>query len=126
MCQDTLYPDYATKGKPVLLHGQGGDSCGTFIAERQPDRRQTSIHAQEMAWILGFLHAIDLWNPYTIKPYDYNGLDLWLDEYCRKHPIDLLANAANTFYNQMLGGRAPVSSDATIWRHYPDYAPHRP
>ena len=76
--QDTLYPDYAHKGKPTLLHGQGGDSCGTFIAEKQPDRRQTSIHAQEMAWVLGFLHGIDTWNPYNTKLYDYNGLDSWL------------------------------------------------
>jgi hypothetical protein len=125
MSQNTLYPDFAHKGKPTLLHGQSGDSCGTFIAEKQPDGHQTSIHAQEMAWVLGFLHGIDAWNPYDTKPYDCNGLDLWLEEYCRKHPIDLLANAANAFYSQ-IGGRIPMSSDITMWQHYPDYAPHQP
>jgi hypothetical protein len=85
--QETLYPDYAHRGKSSLLHGQGGNSCGTFIAEKQPNRLQTSIHAQEMAWVLGFLDGIDIWNPYNTKSYDYDGLDLWLEEYCKKHPL---------------------------------------
>jgi hypothetical protein len=123
--QEALYPDYAHRGKSSLLHGQGANSCGTFIAEKQPDRLQTSIHAQEMAWVLGFLHGIDQWNPYNTKSYDYDGLDLWLEEYCKKHPLDPLANAANKFYSA-IGGRAPMSEDYTIWKHYPDYDPRGP
>ncbi len=61
-----------------------------------------------------------MWNPYDTKNYEYNGLDLWLEEYCKAHPIDEVVNAANQFYSA-IGGRAPMSQDYTIWQHYPDY-----
>ena len=123
VCQDRLYPDYHKKGKPISLHGQGGDSCGTFIKEKQPYNLQTSVHYQHMAWVLGFLHGIDSFNPYDTRPYDYNGLDLWLEGYCRKNPFELLANAANQFYVE-IGGRAPISQDYNIWQHYPSDGKH--
>lgn len=118
--QDTLYPDYNSKGKPTLLHGQGGRSCGSFIKDSGEFKKQTGAHAQDMAWPLGFLAAIDQWNPYTVKNYDYNGLEVWLDSYCKSHPIELLVNAADHFY-QSIGGRYPVTQDVTIWKQLSDY-----
>jgi hypothetical protein len=112
--QETLFPDYFNKGKPILLHGQGSRSCGTFIADKNTP--QTGVHAQDMAWVLGFLHGVDSWNPYSIKNYEYNGLNLWLEEYCKRHPLEMLANAANDFYRE-IGGRAPMTEDYTIWQH---------
>jgi hypothetical protein len=111
-CQDKLYPDYYTKGKPGMLHGQGGRSCGTFIADEN-----TPLHFQDVAWAVGFLDAIDQWNPYTVANYDYNGLALWLDEYCKQHPIDVVENASLAFY-KYIGGREPMSQDPTLWRHF--------
>lgn len=118
--QETLYPDYWRKGKPILLHVQGIRSCGTFVEDKTPYKMQTGAHSQDMAWVLGFLHGIDSWNPYDTQQYDYNGLDLWLENYCRKHPLDQLANAANQFY-AAIGGRLPMTQDYTIWQHYPNY-----
>jgi hypothetical protein len=102
------------------LHGQGSRSCGTFVKDKQPANLQNGAHYQDMAWVMGFLHGIDLWNPYDTKSYDYDGLDLWLEEYCRRRPTDLLANAANQFY-AVIGGRVPMTDDTTIWQHYPSY-----
>jgi hypothetical protein len=121
--QDALYPDFYTKGKGMALHGQGSVSCGTFIKDMQPYNRQIGVHYQNMAWVLGFLYGVDRFNPYDVKSYDYNGLELWLGKYCLKNPLELLANAANQFYIE-IGGRAPMSEDTTMWRHYPSDGKH--
>jgi hypothetical protein len=105
--------------KYVEIHGQGGRSCGSFIKSKQPHTLQDSIHYQDMGWVQGFLFGIDTWNPYTVRHYDYNGLDLWLEEYCKKHPIQILANAALAFYREEIGGRAPTTSDPAVWQPVP-------
>jgi hypothetical protein len=110
--QDKLYPNFKIE-KYRVVHGQGSSSCGTFIKNQQPSNIQTGVHSQDMAWVLGFLHGIDMWNPYDTKRYDYNGLELWLEGYCRKNPLEWLVNAANQFYVE-IGGRAPISQDYTI------------
>jgi hypothetical protein len=69
----------------------------------QPYNRQTGVHFQNMAWVLGFLYGVDGFNPYDVKSYDYNGLELWLEKYCLKNPIEMLANAANQFYLEIGG-----------------------
>lgn len=118
--QERLYPDVLHNGKPTYLRGQGTRSCGTFIKDKQPFRIQNSGHAQDMAWALGFLYGIDNQNPYDTKFYDYNGLDLWLDRYCRDHPLESLANASLAFY-VYIGGRFSASEDTSLWRHFPQY-----
>jgi hypothetical protein len=73
---------------------------------------------------MGYLNGVDAWNPYNTRSYDNPGLDLWLEEYCKKHPADLLVNAAQEFY-VMIGGRAPMTTDDSIWQHFPQYDPSR-
>jgi hypothetical protein len=121
MAQDTPYPDFDHRGKSTTLHGQGGLSCGKFLADREPLALGNGGHAQQMAWLLGYLYGIDAWNPYTVRTYDYNGLDAWLVEYCRTHPLDQLVNAGLKFY-VYIGGRAPMNgTDYSAWRHFPGY-----
>ena len=122
--QEIPYPDAFTTGKPTVLHGQGGKSCESFIDLKQPYKLGTSQHYQDMAWVMGFLHAIDMFDPYTVKSCDYNGLDIWLEEYCRKDPIDLMVNAANKFYSYVRG-RVPMSQDYSIWKYIPSYRPQK-
>ena len=98
MAQDTPYPDFDHRGKPTTLHGQGGLSCGKFLADREPLALGNGGHAQQMGWLLGYLYGMDAWNPYTVRTYDYNGLNAWLVEYCRTHPLDQLVNAGLKFY----------------------------
>jgi hypothetical protein len=120
--QEALIPNYYRDGKQVTLHGQGGQSCGAFVEDKKPFNLKTAKYLQGMAWILGYLYAKDQFNPYTVKSYDYDGLSLWIENYCKTHPIELLINAADHFYSY-IGGRLTVSDDYTIWRHYPDYHP---
>jgi hypothetical protein len=121
--QETLYPNFYDNGKPSFLHGQGAHSCGFFVEHKQPHMLQDSAYYQDIAWALGYLHAIDAWNPYSVKDYDRDGLSLWLENYCRQHPLELLANAALDFYVS-IGGRAPLTRDVTIWQHIPKRNPH--
>ena len=117
--QETLYPEYHTKGKPTFIHGQGGNSCGSFVEKKKPYNMNLGIHYQNMAWALGYLDARDTFNPYTVKKYDYDGLALWLEEYCKKHPIEPLVNSINEFY-KFIGGRFPMSRDDSLWKHPPN------
>ena len=116
--QETPFPDMDHRGKPTMLHGQGSSSCGDFLKNREPYLLQNSIHSQEMAWLLGYLHGMDMYNPYDTRPYDYNGLDAWVAEFCRTHPLDQLVNAGLQFY-KYIGGRAPMHTDYSLWQHYP-------
>ncbi len=118
LAQETPYPDYFHRGKPTVVHGAGSDSCGSFLRNRQPVNLPTSIHYQEMAWVMGYLQGQDSFNPYDVRSYDQDGLDTWLAEYCRTHPIDLVTDAGLAFY-KYIGGRAPMSTDYSIWQHMP-------
>jgi hypothetical protein len=76
--------------------GLGTSSCGTWTAMRQ--NRQAFGFEQ---WILGYLSGVSfLGGPSGIIPLD--GVDAeavlgWIDNYCRAHPLAVIAQAGAVF-----------------------------
>ena len=81
--------------------GPGNDSCGTWMADRRTPHTQAAL--QDMQWVLGFLSGVGFIGKQDgIDP--LNGLDAqavwaWIDNYCRDHPLSLIASAAAAFKN---------------------------
>lgn len=75
------------------LIGQGTQSCGTWTATR----RAGKAFGFEQ-WVLGFLSGVGWIGPDDpMLGTDAEGVWAWIDNYCRAHPIDPLANAAGQF-----------------------------
>jgi hypothetical protein len=80
------------------LIGDGAESCGSWTVYRR-DRRASG----EEQWILGFLSGIGAAPPSAgpvVNP--LNGVDaqavlIWMDNYCRDHPLDLIMTAGEAF-----------------------------
>lgn len=78
--------------------GQGGASCGTWIAVRR--ERAASGFEQ---WILGFLSGVGAeGNVVGSQTNPLNGIDAdavwaWMDNYCRDHPLGQIIEAAEAF-----------------------------
>jgi hypothetical protein len=77
------------------LIGSGNRSCGTWTAEERDQRYP--IFGQ---WVLGFLSGIGYEGAPSSNPLqgmDAYGVFGWIDNYCREHPIDDIADAASAF-----------------------------
>jgi hypothetical protein len=76
--------------------GAGAGSCGTWMEDR---RAPTSDAAYlDVSWVLGFLAGTayeGMKNP--LNGMDGSGISAWIDNYCRVHPIDMIAAAAAAF-----------------------------
>jgi hypothetical protein len=91
----------------VHVLGVGGRSCGTWTAERSksdtpnPDIPGSDGALAESAWVFGFLSGIGFVAQNGDDPVDDTDADAalsWVDDWCRAHPVDTIADAAATFY----------------------------
>lgn len=109
--------------KPVVLHGAGGGSCGKYVQVYDAYKpysdgntgdvlawQATANYWQYEQWIEGYLFGVDSWNRREIRSFDEAGMQLWIYNYCQKHPIDPVANAALAFYRE-LGGPTPTGGN---------------
>jgi hypothetical protein len=76
--------------------GQGGQTCGKWLEDRN---RNDIMSRLDEAWVLGFVSASN--KPFLVGPEidilknaDNSGIFAWLDAYCARHPLDLIADAA--------------------------------
>jgi hypothetical protein len=79
--------------------GEGGVSCGTWTAERANNPAEL-YWLSESAWVLGFLSGVGYEGAGDVDPLrgvDAKGVEAWLDNYCRTHPLQTLVDAAGTF-----------------------------
>jgi hypothetical protein len=72
-------------------------SCGSWTAAR---------HNRDQAyefWVFGFISGIaHAYSDVTVDPFngmDGKGVRAWVDNYCRAHPIETIADAALAFVN---------------------------
>lgn len=74
--------------------GLGGDTCVSFLAV-PPEQRSLYY-----SWIAGYLTAYNYLVPDTYSVAEYTGLTRtndWFEDYCGKHPADLLHQAMRRF-----------------------------
>jgi hypothetical protein len=105
---------------PVVIHGAGAKSCGTYVSAYDTYRpfsggdgqiggiaamQASAAFWQYEEWIDGYLVGVASWNMRPIRDYDRTGMQLWIYNYCRQKPLDVVANAALALYKE-LGGVA--------------------
>jgi hypothetical protein len=79
--------------------GWGNGSCGSWTAARRtPQGMQARGNGE---WVLGFLSgagAMGLSQGYDpLHGTDPEGVLAWVDNYCRDHPLESIAEAASAF-----------------------------
>jgi hypothetical protein len=81
----------------AMVIGEGLDSCGTWVAERND-----AYFGLKAQWVLGFLSGMNMranvdgvaTTSDPIKQLDYQAALVWMDNYCKAHPIEKIGNAA--------------------------------
>jgi hypothetical protein len=90
-----LIPSIHSYGAEVMTRGIGADaSCGRWLYYRQRDADSNMAN-----WALGFISGAatlgGVGDP--LRDVDYQGVEYWLDNYCRAHPDDLFVYAVEAF-----------------------------
>jgi hypothetical protein len=77
--------------EPRAMAGYGLTSCGTWT-----QARQAHGEAKLEAWVLGYLSGLnmDSTHPDALNGTDFDGLNGWIDNYCKAKPLQALALAA--------------------------------
>lgn len=90
--------DAQERAAGVATWGIGQISCGRFITERE---RRAGAHGPYDAtfrqWLLGFITALNWMDPNRqdlLEGSDAEGAMLWVENYCRTHPLDTFFDAA--------------------------------
>jgi len=106
------------QGKPVAIHGAGGSSCGKYVKVYDAFRpfmdgsagdfvawQATADYWQYEEWVQGYIFGMDtrVYGARPLRDWDQAGMRLWIYNYCQKHPVDNVANAALSFFKE-LGG----------------------
>jgi len=111
-------PTFA-QDKPVAIHGAGSSSCGKYVEVYDAYRpfidgnaggvvawQATANYWQYEEWIEGYIFGMDtrVYRAHPLRDWDQAGMRVWVYNYCQKHPIDVVANAALAFFKE-LGGK---------------------
>ena len=118
LCAFAICADAAQKR--VVVRGAGSESCGQYVkaydqyralagtvASGTTTSQAIANYLQYQAWIQGYLFGVDSWNRSPIRDFDQARMQLWVYDYCQKHPVELIADAALAFYRE-LGGPSPT------------------
>ena len=75
------------------VFGEGNSSCGSWLAEKG-----TAMEHLDLSWVLGFITAFNAYGLFVDKDValgtNSDGLAAWIDNYCRAHPRENIAKAA--------------------------------
>jgi hypothetical protein len=83
------------------IYGPGNESCGSYVSS--PDGSLTK--GLDMEWAMGFLTAMGEWQASAHGPIiktDTNAMEVWLDNYCRAHPLQEFHTAVEALTNALL------------------------
>jgi hypothetical protein len=90
----TLSSSVSWSRDPSIL-GSGYRSCGNWTSEREGKTERSYEFAQ---WILGYITAVNIYvlqyDDDVTKGADNAELLVWIDDYCRAHPLDRIEDAA--------------------------------
>ena len=73
-------------------------SCGTWVSTRAKGQA-----ARAEAWILGFLSGSnsEALTPDFLAGKDANGIEIWIDNYCRANPLESIMKAVSDLRNKL-------------------------
>lgn len=85
----------------------GNPSCGQWVAafekEKSNDLSWTMLNKQ--SWLVGYMSGInssEYLNVDILKNTDADSIYLFVDNYCREHPLDDVTDAAMALYSELL------------------------
>ena len=99
-------PTVATAGGYYLALAQGAISCGVWLRDRLGDDARIA----DEAWVSGFITGMNAGIGAALgsdkllqvgRGTDAAGMFSWIDNYCRAHPLDHLARAAETLWDTL-------------------------
>ena len=78
------------------IQGFGANTCGSWVQEH---RKDSIIAGAQNSWMTGFLSAYNVYGPQATRSIagrgsDYQGVEVWMTNYCAAHPLDNIAQAA--------------------------------
>ena len=88
--------------EPRMVFGPMGFSCGKWTNARE----QTGERAQLRYWILGYLSGLNMESSTDfLRGRDIDGLIGWIDNYCRRNPLDTMVRAVHELRDELRSGR---------------------
>lgn len=84
--------------------GAGAMSCGEYV-------KQEALRTDALQWVLGFITAVNVTRAFDAKPDEnisiMNGanvdaIELWLENYCAKNPLDSVTTATIRLVDEAL------------------------
>ena len=85
MCWPAMSQAQPDQNGIYMVVGVGHHSCGEWTGGRK-----TAIEIVDMAWVQGFITAVNLAGPWSsdlTKGTDPDGILAWIDKYCAKDPL---------------------------------------
>jgi hypothetical protein len=91
----------ARGGKLTALTYGGGDSCGAWTEGREHDSQRSQLMKM---WLLGFISGANInpERPEIFRDVDPPAIWVWVDNYCRAHPLELVTEAAVALVEELL------------------------
>jgi hypothetical protein len=97
---------------PAISRGvniRGARSCGTWVQQRAGQSQQlisSMIGATSSeAWLIGFMSGLDTASPVSepshIDGHDNESIYLWVDNYCKEHPLKHIGDAGAELYRTL-------------------------
>ena len=80
-------------GQAFMAYGPGVKSCGNYVKVMEGYRLGNSSDKAErvkfFSWFLGFASARSFfWRIDALYGKDFDTVEVWLEKYCREHPLD--------------------------------------
>lgn len=76
----------------ATVYGAGNSSCGEYLSYRE---KKGCEYYQFSDWLNGFISSYGLYSGKKMKITDSKGMVYWIDNYCKEHPLDEVARAAD-------------------------------
>lgn len=94
----TLFVSFPAMGQTFSVMGEGNESCGTWIVDREANQA-----SNEQSWVLGFKSGANELGMFASNKSisittDSNGAFGWIDNYCRANPTKEVVDAAGQFW----------------------------
>ena len=83
---------------------KGGASCGTWVKEEASHKNMSEGINFSRNWIVGYLSGLavatkkDFWGTPNVNLLDNDSVFLWVDNYCRRNPLNNLDDAGYALF----------------------------
>jgi hypothetical protein len=82
---------------------RGSQSCGVWLSVQQKNAR-----LQSETWLIGFLSGIAVaLDSNFLKGTDNESIFLWMDNFCRKNPLEQIGNGASELAVELIEKKRP-------------------